>query len=82
MQIVARFIDLQKVYDSVDREIVLLAVCVLHVKPLSLPVDIRHDQYPCRVFNPREIQVMWSQNYARDAINSNTLIRYAVSTVQ
>ena len=43
-------------------------VCVLHVKPFFLPVDIQHKQCPCRFFNPviynREMQVMWSPNYA------------------
>ena len=51
----------------------VLCVCVfcdvLHIKPFFLPVDIQHNQCPCRLFNPRaEIQVMWSQNYATEIL--------------
>ena len=28
-------------------------VCVLHIKPFFLPIDIQHNQCPCRFFNPR-----------------------------
>ena len=28
-------------------------MCVLHIKPLFLPVDIQHNQCPCRFVNPR-----------------------------
>ena len=28
-------------------------VCVLHIKPFFLPVDIQHNQCPCRFSNPR-----------------------------
>ena len=27
-----------------------LSVCVLHIKPFFLPVDIQHTQCPCRFF--------------------------------
>ena len=27
-------------------------VCVLHIEPFFLPVDIQHNQCPCRFFNP------------------------------
>lgn len=30
------------------------SVCVLRIKPLLLPVDIRHNQFPCRLFNAKE----------------------------
>ena len=50
-------------------------VCVLHIKPVFLPIDIQHNQCPCRFFNPREIQVMWSQNYATE------ILRYAANRV-
>ena len=40
-----------------------VGVCVLHIQPLFLPVDIQHKQCPCRVFNPREVQALSSQNY-------------------
>ena len=30
----------------------LECVCVLHIKPFFLPVDIQHNQCPCRFFNP------------------------------
>ena len=29
-------------------------VCVLHIKPLLLPVDIQHNQCPCRFFNSKK----------------------------
>ncbi|MEP2595777.1 MAG: hypothetical protein ABJI92_18985, partial [Kangiellaceae bacterium] len=44
-------------------------VCVLHLKPSFLPVDIQHNQCPCRFFNPREIQVNWSQNYTIEILH-------------
>ena len=47
-------------------------VCVLHIKPFFLPVDIRHNQCPCRFFNPR-----------RDTSSSGhkaTPMRYFVAT--
>ena len=28
-------------------------VCVVHIQPLFLPVDILHNQCPCRLINPR-----------------------------
>ena len=36
------------------------AVCVLHIKPFFLPVDIQHNQCPWRFFNPviEEIYIM------------------------
>ena len=41
-----------------------LFLCVLHIKQFFLPVDIQHNQCPCRISNPRrileEIQVLWS----------------------
>ena len=40
---------------------VLGNVWVLNSKPFFLQVDIQHSQCPCRFFNPREIQAMWSQ---------------------
>ena len=43
-------------------------VCVLRIKPFLLPVGIQYNQCPCRFFNPREIQVMWSQNYATEIL--------------
>ena len=30
-----------------------VCVCVLHIKPFFLPVDIQHNQCPCRFSNPR-----------------------------
>ena len=52
-------------------------LCVLHIEPSFLPVDIQHNQCPCRCFNPREIQALWSQNYA-----SAEIPRWAVPGMQ
>ena len=30
-----------------------VCVCVFFIKPFFLPVDIQHNQCPCRFFNPR-----------------------------
>ena len=35
-------------------------MCVPIIKPFFLPVDIQHTQRPCRLFDPREIQALWS----------------------
>ena len=44
-------------------------VCVFFIlKPFFLPVGIQHNQCPCRFFNPTEIQVTWSQTYAREIV--------------
>ena len=43
-------------------------VCVLHMNPFFLPIDIQQNQCPCRLSNPREIQEMWSQNYATEIL--------------
>ena len=46
------------------------SVCVLHTKPFGLPVDIQHNnQCPCLFFSPREMQVMWPQNYATEILH-------------
>ena len=39
-------------------------VCVLHITPVKpfSPVDILHNQSPCRFFNPREKQVITGRN--------------------
>jgi len=42
---------------------------VVHIKPFFVPVDIRHNQCPCRFFNPREIQALWSLNYATQILH-------------
>ena len=31
-----------------------MCVCVLHIEPFFLPVDIQHNQCPCLFFNPRD----------------------------
>ena len=52
-------------------------MCVLHIKPFLLPVDIQHFVCPCRLSkNSREIQqAMWPRNY-----NSTEILHcYAVS---
>ena len=58
----------------------MIGMCVLHIKPVFLPVDIQHKQCPCRFFNPvnREIpvQVMWPLNYATEILHC-----YAVNRV-
>ena len=42
---------------------------ILALKPLFLPVDVQHNQCSCRFFNPREIQALWSQNYATEILH-------------
>ena len=44
------------VADSIERptETIPLTVCVLPMEPFFLPVDIQHNQCPCRLFNPRQ----------------------------
>ena len=49
-----------------DSRIFQVCVCVLHMKPFFLPIDIQHNQCPCRFFNPREIQVLRPQNYVTE----------------
>ena len=44
-------------------------VCVLYIKPPFLPVDIQHNQCPCRFYNPGELQVLCSQNYATEILH-------------
>ena len=62
-----------------------VSVFVLHIKPFFLPVDIQHNQCPCRFFNTREIQVLWSHNYAPERQQQYYCkllrTRYAVSTL-
>ena len=36
-------------------------LCVVCIKPSLLPVDIQHDQCPCRFFDPTELYVTRSQ---------------------
>ena len=45
-------------------------LCVLHSKPFFLPVGILRNQSPYRFFNPREIQVLCSQNYAAEILRT------------
>ena len=45
-------------------------VCVLHIKPFFLPVDIQHNQCPCRFSNPR-----------RDTSSVVTKLRHRDSTL-
>ena len=40
-----------------------------------IPVDIQHNQCLCRLFNPREIQALWSQNYATEILHCNAVSR-------
>ena len=56
----------------------VIRVCVLHIKPFLLPVDMQRNQYPCRFFNPRrDASYMVAKLRHRDT----TLPRmYAVST--
>ena len=49
----------------------VICVCVLHIKPFFLPIDIEHNQCPCRLFNPRRdisYVVTWSQSYATEIL--------------
>ena len=45
-------------------------------KPLFLPVGIQYNQCACRFFNPRDMQALWSPNYATEILHS-----YAASRV-
>ena len=38
-------------------------VCVLHIKPFCLLVDIKHTQVSALILHPREIQALWSQSF-------------------
>ena len=51
-------------------------VCVLHIKPFFLPVNIRHTQCPCRFFL-LEIQALWWKKHDRDttSIDCNAVVR-------
>ena len=47
-------------YDSVfvyryRMELDIVCVFFIHIEPFFLPVDIQHNQCPCRLFNPTEI---------------------------
>ena len=50
-------------------------VCVLHIKPLFLPVDIQHTHCACRFFGPREVQALCSQKYATEMIHCDVVSR-------
>ena len=43
----------------------LVCVCVLHIKPFFLPVDIQHNRCPCGFYKK---QVMWSQSCATEIL--------------
>ena len=54
-------------------------VGVLHIKPFFLPVDIQHNQCPCRFYNPRRYTSdVVTKLRQRDTTLPRT--RYAVST--
>ena len=66
----------------------LSCVCVLHIKPLFLPVDIKHNQCPCRFFNPRRDTYLPGTSYYvvtklrhRDTTLPRMNTTYAGSTV-
>ena len=51
-------------------------VRVFHTKPFFSPVDIQHNQCPCRFFNPRRdtrylVHVSWSQGYATEMLSGH-----------
>ena len=49
-------------------------VCVLHIKPVFLPVDIQHTQCPCRFFLlQRYKQALWSQSHDTEILHSNAV---------
>ena len=55
-----------------------VCVCVLHIKPLFIPVDIQHTTSVRADFSIlEEIQVLWSQSYATEILYVATC---AVST--
>ena len=49
--------------------LVRVCSCVFYIKPFFLPVDIQHNQCPSRFCNFREVQVVWSQNYAMEILH-------------
>ena len=58
-------------------------VCVLHMKPFFLPVDILHNQCPCQFFKPRRdtsYQVQYAVTKLRHRDTTLLRTRYAVST--
>ena len=42
-----------------------VCVCVLHIKPIFLPVHTQHNLCACQIFDPREIQALWSHRQLR-----------------
>ena len=58
-------------------------VCVLHVKPFFLPVDIQYTQCPCRFFNPinrRDTSSVVTKLRHRYYVGTYQVPWYAVST--
>ena len=53
------------------------SVCVLYIKPFFPPVDIQHNQCPCRFFPLliRDIQALWSQNHDTEILHCDAVNR-------
>ena len=50
------------------------SVCVLHIKPVFLPVDIQNIQCPCRfVILERDKQALWPQNHDTEIPHCNAV---------
>ena len=58
-------------------------VCVLHIKPVFLAVDIEHTQYPCPFFLFRDVfcQALWSQNHDKEIRSYRIVMQYIISSV-
>lgn len=41
----------------------LVFVCVLHIKPIFLPMDTQNTPVRVLILQPREMQALWPQNY-------------------
>ena len=51
----------------------VFCVCILHIEPSRLPVDIQHNQCPGRFLNPREKKALWSYKYATEILHCFTV---------
>ena len=50
-----------------------ICVCVLHIKPFFLPVDVQHTQCAWRFFllERYQVQALWSQNHDTEILHCN-----------
>ena len=55
-------------------------ICVLHIKPFFLLVDIQHSQCP-RWFFVLEIQALWSQNYDTSSNGKTAVVSSAMPSL-